>query len=897
MERYDAFISYSQRVERPLVVALQREMEDLGRPRYRRRTLRVFRDNANLGASAGLWSSVERALAASDWFILIASEEAARSEWVRKEVAWWLEHRTTDRMLIALLDGQIVWTGGDFDFPATTALPPMLAGRFAEEPLYIDLRPVRARSRETARELIGPETVADLMAPIRGVPKDSIVGQHLTLQRRSRRIIRSVVAGLTALTVASAAATFVAVNQQRTAERERTRAEAQAREATSRRLADLSLRSPGRDESLQYLFAAQAYRFAPTTAATGALFQLAQTVSDWRGSLAKDKLARVVGHRNGVAAASFSPSGSRVATVDGAGAVRITETASPKVSTVTVDGARDVAFLDDAHAIVASTTGLHRIDVATASVVPGEYGHRGAVAALAALGEGAVLCLGVDGTVLLVGPEGVRKTLPAPVGAGRALHLALAAKVAVVQGEGGVAVVDTGSLAVRSTWNPVGRQVTSISPDGARAILLALPDTLEDGVADVVDAATGRSLWHAETVGWFVPKGAAFLPGGTSIVVATSGGVDGIGGQVFTRSEQSPKEDIQRPPPAPETISGIWPSHDGARLVIASDTGAAEVVAVGQQQIDPVYPLSATSTGTRLLVRTTGGLGVADLDTGTTKEITTGAGGVLTPDGRSIVTVDGRIVDTDTGQVRHTVTFLVPTTLAQVGESYFSQAAGPWFPSPDRRTFIASACKVRLADVATFQTVAEAPGPPEIQGGCDGTYDAAWTASGRTLLIGQESEQLNRYLVHGSDLLQQACRLAGRNLTPAEWGLYLPDWPYERTCPTNAATDAGTGAPPAPSADAGGSMTPTGTGNSFRDLATPLNPDLPQCRDGEPVPRDGCLRVFRQDDRQAVLGLALGNDYTDYYLLEKQNGRWTVKESHEVNVSGNGPSPPSWLPA
>ena len=54
MASYDAFISYSQRVERPLVVALQREMEGLGRPRYRRRTLRVFRDNANLGASAGL---------------------------------------------------------------------------------------------------------------------------------------------------------------------------------------------------------------------------------------------------------------------------------------------------------------------------------------------------------------------------------------------------------------------------------------------------------------------------------------------------------------------------------------------------------------------------------------------------------------------------------------------------------------------------------------------------------------------------------------------------------------------------------------------------------------------------------------------------------------------------
>jgi hypothetical protein len=28
-----------------------------------------------------------------------------------------------------------------------------------------------------------------------------------------------------------------------------------------------------------------------------------------------------------------------------------------------------------------------------------------------------------------------------------------------------------------------------------------------------------------------------------------------------------------------------------------------------------------------------------------------------------------------------------------------------------------------------------------------------------------------------------ACRVAGRNLTRAEWGRYLPGEPYRRTCP------------------------------------------------------------------------------------------------------------------
>lgn len=32
-------------------------------------------------------------------------------------------------------------------------------------------------------------------------------------------------------------------------------------------------------------------------------------------------------------------------------------------------------------------------------------------------------------------------------------------------------------------------------------------------------------------------------------------------------------------------------------------------------------------------------------------------------------------------------------------------------------------------------------------------------------------------------LLEQACRVAGRDLSPAEWEQVLPDRPYERTCP------------------------------------------------------------------------------------------------------------------
>jgi len=120
--------------------ALQLELERYGKPWYRQRRLRVFRDKANLAASPELWKTIVEALSRSEWLILMASPEAAASEWVSKEVEWWIQHRSPDRILIALVDGEIAWTRDDFDWNRTTALPDQLAGVFRSEPHWIDVR-------------------------------------------------------------------------------------------------------------------------------------------------------------------------------------------------------------------------------------------------------------------------------------------------------------------------------------------------------------------------------------------------------------------------------------------------------------------------------------------------------------------------------------------------------------------------------------------------------------------------------------------------------------------------------------------------------------------------------------------------------------------------------------
>src|SRR5262245_3392230 len=132
MAVYDAFVSYSHAKDKPIAAALQSVVQRLGKPWYRRRALRVFRDDTSLSATPTLWPTIEQALGESRFLILLASPEAAASPWVDKEVAYWLEHKGAETLLIALTDGELAWdnAAGDFVRRERAPLPPALIGRF-----------------------------------------------------------------------------------------------------------------------------------------------------------------------------------------------------------------------------------------------------------------------------------------------------------------------------------------------------------------------------------------------------------------------------------------------------------------------------------------------------------------------------------------------------------------------------------------------------------------------------------------------------------------------------------------------------------------------------------------------------------------------------------------------
>jgi TIR domain len=109
MPLYDAFLSYSHAKDKPIAAALQSVVQRLGKPWYRRRALRVFRDDTSLSATPHLWPATEQALAQSRFLILLASPEAAASPWVGKELSYWLDHNGADTLLIAVTDGALTW--------------------------------------------------------------------------------------------------------------------------------------------------------------------------------------------------------------------------------------------------------------------------------------------------------------------------------------------------------------------------------------------------------------------------------------------------------------------------------------------------------------------------------------------------------------------------------------------------------------------------------------------------------------------------------------------------------------------------------------------------------------------------------------------------------------------
>ena len=124
---YDAFLSYS-RSDAAVADGVQKGLHRIGRRPGRLHALRVFRDKTDLAASPSLWGKISEALDRSRYLIVVLSPQAAVSEWVNKEVAYWLDHRGPDQLILVVAGGSLVWdeANGRFDPDRSDAAPPAL---------------------------------------------------------------------------------------------------------------------------------------------------------------------------------------------------------------------------------------------------------------------------------------------------------------------------------------------------------------------------------------------------------------------------------------------------------------------------------------------------------------------------------------------------------------------------------------------------------------------------------------------------------------------------------------------------------------------------------------------------------------------------------------------------
>ena len=311
---YDAFISYSSSLNGALAAALQQWLERFATPWYRPRSLRIFRDYTSLSASHDLKGALEEALSRASWFILLASPEAAKSRWVDSELAWWRAHRRADRVCLVLTSGKLCWNedGSDWDWDQTDSLPPSARGMFQSEPLWVDLSTVHNAKLLDRSNPTLLNSVAQIAAPLRGVDKDSLVGDHITFYRRARRQRRLGVSALVVLLLVASALAGVAFQQRATAIAQRDR-------ALSNNLLTEADQLRTKDVSLAAQLSLLAFRTVPAPKAYS-------HVIDTQASMLS---APITGHRDTIKSVSFSRSGKVLATGSEDKTVRLWNVAAP----------------------------------------------------------------------------------------------------------------------------------------------------------------------------------------------------------------------------------------------------------------------------------------------------------------------------------------------------------------------------------------------------------------------------------------------------------------------------------------------------------------------------------------------------------------------------------------
>ncbi|MFC3895195.1 hypothetical protein ACFOWZ_27240 [Lentzea rhizosphaerae] len=265
---YDAFISYNRKADWINALRLQRLIRRVGRPWNQPGSLRVFRDTTNLRLSPSLKHSLVDALDRTDTFVLMASPDSAKSEWVRFEVDHWRQHREQNKFVIVHTAGEIHWDDqrGDFDWDRTTALPREIEGWYGDQPIWGTIVADGTRRRAALLR----DVAVSIAAQLYGVEKDRLHNEDELELRKTRRAWRATFSVLAMAVVGVLIAGAIAVWQGG-------EASTQEQNALSRRLAGASESQLANSLDVASLLAARAFRTDANPQTRAALFRAVTT--------------------------------------------------------------------------------------------------------------------------------------------------------------------------------------------------------------------------------------------------------------------------------------------------------------------------------------------------------------------------------------------------------------------------------------------------------------------------------------------------------------------------------------------------------------------------------------------------------------------------------------------
>jgi len=237
---YNAFISYSHAADGKLAPALQAGLEKFAKPWYKVRNLNIFRDEASLSVSPHLWLNIQKALDKSEYLVYMASPVSAASIWVAREIEYWIAHKSIDKLLVVLTEGEIAWDDKNNNFlnAQSNSLPDILDKKFKAEPFYIDLRTAKTHQDLSLNNPIFKKEVLKLAAQLHNKEPKDLAGEEVTAHRKMIRIRNSAITILIFLFMAALVAAWLAIQNARDAIKEKNIAQANYLASESQRAAD-----------------------------------------------------------------------------------------------------------------------------------------------------------------------------------------------------------------------------------------------------------------------------------------------------------------------------------------------------------------------------------------------------------------------------------------------------------------------------------------------------------------------------------------------------------------------------------------------------------------------------------------------------------------------------------